>query len=153
MTQRELSHGLTFDAAAIYYDRYRPRYPHELFDAIGNQIGLTSNSRILEVGCGPGQVTEDLIERGWNVLAVEPGARLAQVAREKFDHAVFDVEVTTFDELDSNGRTFDLLFPATDYHWVHPSLRWVKAAEVLTPCRFIALATNRTLDGATFNEC
>ncbi len=86
------------------------------------------------------------------MLAIEPGAELARVAREKFEPSVFDVEVTTFDDWASQGRTFDVVFPATADHRVHPSLRWVKAAEVLNPGGSIALTTNRTLDGAGFNE-
>ena len=152
MPPKDLSHGLTFDRAADAYDRFRPRYPKEVFDAINAGVNLATHPNVIEVGCGTGQATQGLLERGCRVLAVEPGAELARVAREKFEPTVFDVEVATFDDWEPQGRTFDVVFSATAYHWVRPSLRWVKAAEVLNPDGFVALTTNRTLGGASFNE-
>jgi trans-aconitate methyltransferase len=152
MPHKDLSRGLTFDTVADAYDRFRPRYPKEVFDAFDAGVNLSTHLSIIEVGCGTGQATEGLLERGCRVLAVEPGTELARFAREKFDPSVFDVEVATFDDWEPQGRTFDVIFSATAYHWVHPSLRWVKAAEVLNPGGFVALTTNRTLDGVSFNE-
>lgn len=152
MTSDALSRGLTFDAAAAAYDQYRPRYPESLFAALRDQTGLTPTSRILEVGSGTGKATSSLVSRGWNVLAVEPGGEMAQMTREKFDRGLFDVEVATFDEWDPQGRTFDVLFSATAYHWVHPSLRWTKAAQILRPGGYVAVTTICTVSGASFNQ-
>ena len=152
MAQRDLTRGLTFDGAAASYDRFRPRYPTGLFDDLAGIVELDTDSRILEVGCGPGVATEEMMARGWSVLAVDPGAQLAKVAREKFGDERFAVEVSTFDEWDSHGRHFDLLFSAAAYHWVAPSLRWVKAADVLVEHGSIALAGNKAVAEGTFHD-
>ncbi len=152
MDRRDLSLGRRFDEVAESYDRYRPRYPSVLFDAVGEAVGLDGDSRILEVGCGPGVATESLVARGWSVLAVEPGAQLARVAREKFVDERFAVEVSTFDEWDPRGRRFDLLFSAAAYHWVAPEVRWVRAAEVLDDGGHLALAGNRSVAQGSFHE-
>ena len=152
MAQRDLTRGLTFDAAAASYDRFRPRYPSELFDDLAHVVGLDASSRILEVGCGPGVATEEMIARGWSVLAVDPGAHLAQVARSKLGDERFAVEVATFDEWDPRGRRFDLVFSAAAYHWVAPAVRWRKAAAVLDDAGTLALAANRTVATGTFHD-
>jgi SAM-dependent methyltransferase len=152
MALRDLSRGMTFNDAASSYDRFRPRYPRQLFDDLSSAQEIGADSRILEVGCGPGVATEEMMARGWSVLAVDPGAELARVAREKFDDARFAVEVSTFDEWDSRGRRFDLVFSATAYHWVAPALRWVKAASVLDDHGAIALASNKALAQRSFHE-
>lgn len=152
MDPRNLSRGLTFDRVATGYDRHRPRYPHEMFDDLARIAGVNEDSRILEVGCGPGVATEAMVSCGWSVLAVDPGAHLAQVAREKFGDERFAVEVATFDEWDPRGRRFDLVLSAAAFHWVAPHLRWVKAADVLVERGVIALAGNKALAAGTFHE-
>lgn len=77
---------------------------------------------------------------------------MAERARANFADAPFDVDVARFDDWEPAGRTFDLLFSATAFHWVDPTLRWAKAASVLRPNGSIALATNQTVAGATFTD-
>ena len=137
---------------ALSYDRYRPRYPAELFDDLGDVADLGGESRVLEVGSGPGVATEEMMARGWSVLAVDPGAQLAQIARNKFAGARFAVEVSTFDDRDSKGRRFDVVLSATAYHWVAPEVRWTKAAQVLETGGHLALATNEAADHGSFND-
>src|SRR5665213_115350 len=100
MALRDLTRGRTFDDAATSYDLFRPRYPRELFDDVADVAGAGADSRILEVGCGPGIATEEMMARGWSVLGVDPGAQLAKVARDKFGDERFAVEISTFDEWD-----------------------------------------------------
>ncbi|TDV51942.1 class I SAM-dependent methyltransferase [Actinophytocola oryzae] len=143
--------GLSFDAVADVYDRVRPRYPAELYDDVAALTGAPPDASVLEVGCGSGQATRGLLARGWHVHAVEPGPAMAARARANLD-AGFTVDVTRFEDWDPAGRTFDLLFSATAYHWVAPEVRWKKAAAVLRPGASIVLATNRTVAGATFDD-
>ncbi len=151
MPRRDLTRGLRFDDAAFDYDQFRPRYPRALFDDLAQAGEVTSATRILEVGCGPGVATEEMMARGWSVLGVDPGEQLARVAREKFGDERFAVEVATFDEWQPHGRVFDLLFSASAYHWVAPTLRWVKAAEVLVEGGVIALASNKPVAEGSFH--
>ncbi len=144
--------GLRFDEVAAAYDRVRPGYPAEMFADLARLTGIGPDARVLEVGCGPGQATRDLLALGWRVHAVEPGAALAARAVANTAGLPFDVDVTTFDAWDPAGRTFDVLFSATAYHWVAPSVRWRLAAEVLAPGSPLALATNRTVEGGTFHD-
>jgi SAM-dependent methyltransferase len=152
MALRDLSRGRTFDAAATSYDRFRPRYPRELFDDLQRAARVDADSRILEVGCGPGVATEEMMARGWSVFAVDPGAQLAKVARDKFGDDRFAVEVTTFDDWDPRGRHFDLVVSAAAYHWVAPHLRWRKAADVLVGGGHLALIGYRPVAEGSFED-
>ncbi|HEY4453631.1 MAG TPA: rRNA adenine N-6-methyltransferase family protein, partial [Pseudonocardiaceae bacterium] len=69
----------TFDDVADLYDRIRPGYPAEIIAALGIQAG----TRILEIGCGTGQLTVPLVELGADVTAVELGPHLAAIAAAK----------------------------------------------------------------------
>lgn len=69
-------HGLcaVFDEAAEVYDRTRPVCPSQMFDDLVSRAGLAPGDRVVEVGCGTGQATVPLAERGPAVTAVELGA-------------------------------------------------------------------------------
>lgn len=53
-----------FAAQALDYDRYRPRYPDEVFDDLVESVGLTCGDKVVEIGAGTGIATEPLVERG-----------------------------------------------------------------------------------------
>ena len=70
---------LSFNEAAEIYDRVRPSYPADLFDALFQM--LPSEPEIVEVGPGTGQATKDLLARGASVHAIEIGPAMAAKLR------------------------------------------------------------------------
>ena len=68
-----------FNDVAELYDRARPGYPSEIIDAIVERSGIPERGRILEIGCGTGQITLPFAERGYTIVAIEPGDRTAAV--------------------------------------------------------------------------
>lgn len=121
----------TFDSAGALYDRARPRYPPELFDALVSHTGIRAGDHVLEVGCATGIATQPLAERGLSVVCVELGEDLVGVAREQL--ATYpQVEVIHADfESWTPTHTFDLVVAATAWHWIDPSIRYQRAWEAL----------------------
>ena len=72
-----------FNRAAEDYQRSRPVLPPGLFDDLIYLAGLRPGDRVIEIGCGTGQATVPLAERGLAVTAVELGAELAAIARRR----------------------------------------------------------------------
>ena len=135
--------GRVFNEVPELYDRVRPTYPTELFTDLVAITSLDKQSSVLEVGCGTGQATRSLAALGVSVTAVEPGAGMATLARQRL--AAFDnvgVEISSFEEWDDRGRHFDLLAAASSWHWVNPSVGWPRAHEVLNPGGWMALLGN-----------
>jgi SAM-dependent methyltransferase len=135
--------GRVFNEVPQLYDRVRPGYPDELFADLATITGVNQRSSVLEVGCGTGQATRPLAALAGSVTAVEPGAAMATLARQRT--ATFgnvDVEESTFEDWDERGRRFDLLVAASAWHWVDPTLGWRRAHDVLHPAGWIALLGN-----------
>ena len=80
-----------------------------------------------------------LIERGADLLAVEPDARMAAVARSKG----VPVELATFEDWDPAGRRFDLVVFAASFHWVDPAVALPKIRGILDDGGKLALIWNR----------
>jgi SAM-dependent methyltransferase len=81
-------YGQVFDELAAEYDRHRPADPDELVDQACRVAGIGSGDRVLEVGCGTGQLTRSLLARGLHVTALEPGANLIALAKQNLAGAV-----------------------------------------------------------------
>jgi SAM-dependent methyltransferase len=135
--------GRVFNEVPELYDRVRPTYPDELFADLAAITGLHSRSPVLEVGCGTGQATRALAAIGYAVTAVEPGAGLAALARQRL--AAFPevtIEDSAFEEWDDRGRRFDVIVAASSWHWVDPAVGWPRAHDVLRPGGWMALIGN-----------
>jgi len=115
----------SFGQVAAQYDRYRPSYPARLVD----DLLAPGPRRVLDVGCGTGKAARLFATRGVDVLGVEFDPAMAAVAR---DHGLA-VEVSSFEEWDDAGRTFDLIISAQAWHWIDPGPGAAKAARLLNP--------------------
>ena len=79
--------GRVFDEVADEYDRHRPAYPDRLIDRACEVAGIEPGARVLEIGCGTGQLTRSLLARGLRVTAVEPGDQLIARASDQLRDA------------------------------------------------------------------
>jgi SAM-dependent methyltransferase len=132
-----------FNEVPELYDRVRPGYPDGLFADLATITGMDERSSVLEVGCGTGQATRSLALRGGAVTAIEPGAGMAALARQRLaDFGNVTVEMSTFEEWDDRGRRFDVVAAASAWHWVDPSVGWQRAHDVLHPGGWMALLGN-----------
>jgi ubiquinone/menaquinone biosynthesis C-methylase UbiE len=133
-------YGKVFDEIAAEYDRHRPAYPDELVDHACRVAGIRSGDRVLEVGCGSGQLTRGLAARGLHVTAVEPGQSLMALARQNLEGAG-EVEYVNaqFEDAPLPREQFQAVFSASAFHWIDPEVSWQKAAGVLVPGGTLAL--------------
>jgi SAM-dependent methyltransferase len=151
----------SFNEVAALYDAARPLYPHAVLDDLATLTGILPGDRVLEIGCGTGQITVPLAERGMRITALEPGADLAAIARTKLA-AYRDALVIErrFEDYDLPPQPFDLVVSATAFHWVDPSIRVIKAARALKPGGYLAIihthwgvGTHRDAFGARSQPC
>jgi ubiquinone/menaquinone biosynthesis C-methylase UbiE len=133
-------YGKVFDEIAAEYDRHRPAYPDKLIDQACQVAGIGSGDRVLEVGCGSGQLTRALLTRGLHVTAVEPGQNLIALARRNLDGAgAVEFLNAQFEDAVLPREQFQAVFSASAFHWVDPEVSWQKAADVLVPGGTLAL--------------
>jgi SAM-dependent methyltransferase len=140
MAQDKRQLRTTFDEDALLYDQARPGYPETLFNDIVALSDIPSHGRILEIGCGTGQATVPLAHRGYHILCIELGARLAAVARRNLDaYSQVEVHIGAFEDWPVEEGAFDLALSATAFHWIDPAIAYQKTARALKPTGAIAL--------------
>ena len=153
---RREQYGQVFDAVAAEYDAHRSGYPATLVDLAMARGGLAVGSRVVEVGCGTGKLTELLAARGLVVDAVDPGENMIAAARRRVgDDAPVTFHVGRFEDVELPEETYAALFSATAFHWIDPHIGWQKAASLLQPGGLLALLVHtglRTPESARFEE-
>ena len=148
-----------FDQVAQSYDRYRPGYPVQLYSDLIELVGLTSRSKVLEVGVGTGKATRGFAERGIPVLGLEPGPAMAAQARVKFEaFSHIEIATETFESFEVESGALDLVYSAQAFHWVAPEVRFVKASQILKENGYLAIFANvpRRLEtelGKAMDDC
>jgi SAM-dependent methyltransferase len=124
----------TFDDAADAYARSRLVAPAAVFDDLVSLGGLEAGARLLEIGCGTGQATRPLAERGFEIVGIELGESLAELARREL--AAFPrvtIVTAAFEEWDPPAESFDAAVSFNAFHWIDPEVRYAKSAELLRP--------------------
>jgi SAM-dependent methyltransferase len=135
---------LVFGEVADLYDRHRPSYPAALIDDLVALAGLDGSQAVLEVGAGTGKATVMFAKRGIPIVAVEPSAEMAAVARRNTSaYRGIEIEQSDFERWDPRGRRFPLLFCAQAWHWVDPAAGFAKARDSLFQHGVLAPFWNR----------
>ena len=96
-----------FDVPAGRYDRFMGRYVPTLAAALADAAGVQAGMRALDVGCGPGGLTGELVARlgAAHVAAVDPSPPFAAACRNR--HPGADVREGAAEALPFDDDTFD----------------------------------------------
>jgi SAM-dependent methyltransferase len=122
----------TFEQVPELYDRARPNYPPQIFDDLAALAQLPAKARLVEIGCGTGQATLPLAERGYAITCVELGEQLAAVARRKLaSFPSIEVLHENFETWEPARSEFDAIVAFSAFHWLASDLRYTKTADLL----------------------
>jgi len=98
---------VSFLAAADAYDRFMGRYSVLLAPQLADFATIAAGQRALDVGCGPGALTTELVRRlrADFVSAVDPSEPFVSAARDR--HPGVDVRLGSAEQLPFADQAFD----------------------------------------------
>src|SRR5258707_9775 len=108
-----------FQQGAAAYERSRPSYPPEAIDHVAAVGGLAPGARVLDPAAGRDKLPRLLVERGFDVIAVEPvvgmRAQLLDVSPG------IDARAGTAEAIPLDDASVDAVTVAQAFHWFDPT--------------------------------
>ncbi|WP_156689510.1 class I SAM-dependent methyltransferase [Mycobacterium sp. Marseille-P9652] len=136
MTRSGQERSLSFGSAAAAYERGRPSYPPEAIDWL-----LPRGARqVLDLGAGTGKLTTRLVERGLEVVAVDPIPDMLELLRDALPET--SALLGTAEEIPLPDNSVDAVLVAQAWHWVDPARAIPEVARVLRPGGRLGLVWN-----------
>ena len=107
-----------FDVAADAYDRFMGRYSRLLAPHLVDLAGVGAGQRALDVGCGPGALTGELVSRlgAASVAAVDPSEPFVEAARAR--HPGVEVHLASAEALPFEADAFDAALAQLVVHFM-----------------------------------
>lgn len=132
---------MSFAVAADAYDRFMGRYSSRLSAQLADFSGIEAGMRVLDVGCGPGALTTELVQRvgAAGVAAIDPSEQFVAAARER--HPGADVRSASAEELPFADGEFDSALAQLVVHFM------------ADPVRGLAEMARVTRDGGVVAAC
>ncbi len=132
--------SLSFGAQAAAYERGRPSYPPEAIDWLLAPAQDWVARDVLDLGAGTGKLTTRLVERGLNVIAVDPIAEMLEVLRNALPDT--PALLGTAEHIPLPGKAVDAVLVAQAWHWFDPEQAVAEVARVLRPGGRLGLVWN-----------
>jgi SAM-dependent methyltransferase len=109
---------VSFAVSADAYDRFMGRYSAMLSPQMADLAAVHAGQRVLDVGCGPGALTAELVERigPAAVAAVDPSEPFVAAARER--HPDVDVQQSAAERLPFADDAFDATLAQLVVHFM-----------------------------------
>jgi SAM-dependent methyltransferase len=134
-----------YSPVADAYNKVRPRYPQKIINGAMEVAQITPESKILELGCGPGNATMSFAPLGFSMVCIEPSAAACQFAKKNCAaYPNVEIQQTTFEEWKLTPQKFNAVLAATSFHWMNPSTAYTKAADALQDDGALILLWNMT---------
>ena len=132
---------MSFTGGADAYDRFMGRYSSLLAPSFADFAGIAPGQLALDVGCGPGALTAELVARlgSASVSAVDPSESFVSAARKR--HPGVIVERAAAEELPFGDDTFDVALAQLVVHFMEDPIgglremaRVTRAGGVVAAC-------------------
>jgi SAM-dependent methyltransferase len=110
--------AMTFDVAAESYDQFMGRYSRPLAPLLADFAGIEAGQRVLDVGCGTGSLTSELVRRvgSQSVAAIDPSESFVEAMRARFPGV--EVQRASAERLPFPGERFDAALAQLVVHFM-----------------------------------
>ena len=123
--------NLTFNTVAETYEKLRPGYVDELYQAIFKYKPINNQSCVVEIGIGGGQATQHFLKTGCKLTAIDYGENFCKICREKFkEYPNFSAISGKFEDIDLGGD-YDMIYSASAFHWIPEEIGYKKVYDML----------------------
>jgi ubiquinone/menaquinone biosynthesis C-methylase UbiE len=136
------------------YVKFRPTYPSDAIDYLYDIVKLNENSTVVDIGAGTGKLSKLLVERGTNVIAVEPNQEMRNASLQILGNEPnFRVVAGSAESTFLHDNSVDFIVCAQAFHWFDRSATKIEFKRILKENGKVILVWNtRQTKGTPFLE-
>jgi SAM-dependent methyltransferase len=140
-----------FTSAIPHYVNGRPPYAERLVARLAAETGLHAQSRVLDLGCGPGSLTLPLSRYCGTMIGMDADPAMIAAGRQASENAGLDIDwrVGTSFDLGDDLAPLDLVTIARAFHWMDREATLGRLDELLAPGGAVALVNTELHDAGT----
>jgi SAM-dependent methyltransferase len=141
-----------FSNRVANYVKFRPGYPTAMMNLFTERLGLTRDSSVADIGCGPGNSSVPFVEFGCRVFGVEPNEPMRRAASKAFSGDSNFVAVDgSAQDTGLEEDSIDIVVAGQAFHWFNESAAVDEIRRIVKPGGYVALIWNeRKLDATPF---
>jgi SAM-dependent methyltransferase len=139
-----------FRRQAATYGKFRRDYSPALYDAIGSRTGVPAARLAIDLGCGPGIVTSELVRRGWRAIGADFSTPMLSEAHAA--HPAIPFLRTRGEAMGLRAGAVALVTCGTAFHWIPPVAGMAELGRVLAPGGVAALFWRYAIAGQPHME-
>lgn len=131
-----------FTSTEEYYASYRPGYGDAAIEYLCERFELHDSSRVLDLGCGAGQIAVSLAVSAGTVVGMDPNEKMLREAEKRAERAGREnIEwlVGSDSDLSAELGTFHLTTMGRSFHWMNQKRTLERLYSMTEPGGGIAL--------------
>ena len=134
-----MTHTNRFDGKSEIYAKSRPKYAAELLAYLEDTLKVRKGSIFADIGSGTGIFSEQLLNCGYRVFAVEPNADMRKKAEERLSNN------NGFISVDGTDRNTNLPSESVDFITAAQAFHWFDAESFKMECKRILKPKGRVI--------
>lgn len=135
-----------FTGKAAAYFMHRPNYPKAYIDYLIQSNSLVLKSIIADIGAGTGILTQQLLDKGFQVHAVEPNDNMRITAENNLNnYPNFISHNASAEHTGLLEKSIDLITVAQAFHWFDKTLFKSEAKRILKSNANVSLVFNNRI--------
>lgn len=133
-----------FTGKAKIYNKYRSSYANNCIEDIIKDRNISNQTIIADIGAGTGKLTEQFLEKGIKVIAVEPNKDMLNMARENLSKygELIEFKEEAAEATKIENKSIDIIVVAQAFHWFDKELFKKECKRILKSDGLIAIMWN-----------
>ena len=142
-----------FNGIANEYTQSRPGYATEFIECLFGKYGFSASSVVADIGSGTGKFAKQLLDKGSNVICVEPNTDMRLVAeKELCEYPNFNSVSGSAENTMLPDNSVDFITTAQAFHWFNTKSFKTECSRIIKPNGKALLIWNTRNNEALINQ-